>query len=957
MNPDRWRQIEQLYHAAMECTPDQRAAFLRDACPDDDTLRREVESLLAQEKGADGLLEAPALEAAAKMFGEPRGASLIGRQLGNYQVMSLLGVGGMGEVYQAHDTKLGRDVAIKILPPAFVHDAERLARFQREAKLLAALNHPNIATIHGLEESGGVNYLVMELVAGQTLAERIRKGALPLEEALNVAKQIAEALEAAHEKGVIHRDLKPANVKVTPEGRVKVLDFGLAKAFSGDGGQDLSQGITLSEEGKILGTPAYMSPEQARGVKVDKRTDIWAFGCLLYELLTGQPVFGGETLSDTLAGVLKQEPNWQALSAETPAKVRDLLRHCLQKDKTLRMRDAGDAQIEIQEALAAPATAEPSVAPTARGFRSLGRHGLIIGLGVLVLCAAVTGLAVWNLKPAPSPPPRPASRFSIDLPPGAQLMIQGGFGVISPDGNRIVYVATQGGTQRLYLRDMDSQEARPVPGTEVANIPFFSPDGQWLGFFAGGKLKKVSVNGGSAITLCDAANAAGASWSRQGTIVFGTGGGLMQVSDAGGTPQAMTHLEKGESAHLWPEFLPDGKAVLFMAAFPIRVAVYSLETGKRRDLIQGQGATAPHYLPSGYLVYAQAGGSLMAAPFDAQRLRVTGAAVPVAQGVLMNPGTGLAQYSISDTGSLVYVSASGGVAQGRLVWVDRKGVEQPLPAPPRIYWFPRLSPDGQRVAVTIDGRQIWLCDLRRDTLTRWTFTGADNRTGIWTPDGKRIAFLSNKDGPQNIYWQRADGSGGLERLTTSQYLQAPSSWSPDGQALAFLQVSSAPTGFDIWVLQMGDHKAQPFVQTPFTETAPVFSPDGHWLAYVSDESGRSEIYVQPYPGPGGKYQISTEGGTEPVWNPKGRELFYRQGDKMMAVEITTQPSFSISKPRMLFEGPYLPTPQSFSNYDVSADGQRFLVLKPAGQAQASTQINIVLNWTEELKHLVSAGTK
>jgi Tol biopolymer transport system component len=959
MKPDRWQEIEQLYHAALERREGERAAFLEQACAGDDTLRQEVESLLSQPSHAGQFLETPAVEMAARKLAENQAQSLVGHQLGSYKVLSLLGAGGMGEVYEAQDTKLGRNVAIKILPSTFIHDPERLSRFQREAKLLAALNHPNIATIHGLEESGGMHYLVMELVAGQTLAERIRKGALPLEEALNVAKQIAEALEAAHEKGVIHRDLKPANVKVTPEGQVKVLDFGLAKAFGSDGGQDFSQGPTLSEEGKILGTPAYMSPEQGRGMKVDKRTDIWAFGCVLYELLTGQPVFGGETLGDTLAGVLKQEPNWQALSAETPAKVRDLLRRCLQKDKTLRMQAAGDARIEIQEALAAPATAEPAVAATARGFRSLGRHGLIIGLGVLVLCAAVTGLAVWNLKPAPSPPPRPVSRVSIDLPPDTQLgMVADTPGMaVSPDGSQLAYVAVQGSTDQIYLRAMDGLEARPIPGTEGAYEPFFSPDGQWLGFFAGGKLKKVSVNGGAAITLCDAANTPGASWSRQGTIVFGTIGPLMQVSDSGGTPKALTHLEKGDTAHMWPEFLPGGKDVLFTVGFgfPSRVAVYSVETGERHDLVQG--ATAPHYLPAGYLVYAQAGGSLMAAPFDAQRLRITGPAVPVAQGILINAGTGTTQYSISDTGSLVFASASGGGAQGRLVWVDRKGVEQPLPAPPHVYWFPRLSPDGQRVAVTIDGQQIWLYDLRRDTLTRWTFAGTANRTGIWTPDGKHIAFLSNKDGPSNIYWQRADGSGGLERLTTSQYLQAPSSWSPDGQALAFLQISSAPTGFDIWVLRTGDHKAQPFLQTPFTETAPAFSPDRHWLAYVSDESGRLEIYVQPYPGPGGKYQISTEGGTEPVWNPKGRELFYRQGDKMLAVEVTAQPSFSISKPRMLFKGPYHPTPQTFPDYDVSADGQRFLMLKPAGQAQASTQINVVLNWTEELKRLVPTGTK
>jgi len=462
----------------------------------------------------------------------------------------------------------------------------------------------------------------------------------------------------------------------------------------------------------------------------------------------------------------------------------------------------------------------------------------------------------------------------------------------------------------------------------------------------------VSVHGGAAVTLCDAATALGGSWGSRGTIVFGTIGPLMQVSDAGGTPQALTHLEKGEPAHAWPAFLPDGHAVLFTIGlgFPARVAVVSLETGERHDLVQG--ATSPHYSLSGHLVYAEAGGTLMAVPFDAQTRTVTGAAVPVAQGVQIYAGTGAALYSLSDTGSLVYLTGGGQQVPGSLVWVDRTGVEQPLPAPPRAYWFPRLSPAGQQVAVTVNGQEIWLYDLRRDTLTRWTFAGTSNRTGIWTPDGQRIAFVSDREGPQNVFWQRADGGGGLERLTTSQYIQAPSSWSPDGQALAFLQVSGTATGFDIWILPMDDRKAEPFLQTPFRETAPIFSPDGHWLAYMSNESGRDEIYAQPYPGPGGKYQISSDGGTEAMWNPKGGELFYRHGDQMMAVEVATQPGFSLSKPRMLFAGQYLPTPQTYANYDVSADGQRFLMVKAAGQAQASARINVVLNWTEELKRLV-----
>jgi serine/threonine protein kinase/Tol biopolymer transport system component len=889
-----------------------------------------------------------------------------GTQLGPYEILSAIGAGGMGEVYRAHDTKLGRDVAIKVLPEAFAHDPERLSRFQREAKMLASLNHPNIAAIYGLEEDAIKSYLVMELVPGETLQERIRReGPVPVEEALSIARQIAEALEVAHEKGIVHRDLKPANVKVTPEGKVKVLDFGLAKAFAGDtAGSDPATSPTLSVaatmQGMILGTAAYMSPEQARGKAVDKRTDIWAFGCVLYELLTGKQTFQGEAVTEILAAVLKGEPDWQTLPRSTPTKIRDLLRRCLQKDMNRRVRDAGDVRIEIEEALAAPASSE-SISP-ATSVLAPGRRMLILSLGMLLLGAVVTGLAVWNLKPSPSPPPRPVSRTVIALPPGQQLAVAGlGSGglalALTPDGTHLAYVAAQGGTQQLYLRALDSLEAKPIPGTEGAVNPFFSPDGQWLGFFAGGKLKKVSVNGGAALTLGDAVNPGGASWGSQGMIAFSptSVGVLQQVPDAGGAPQPLTRFEKGELAHRWPEFLPGGQAVLFAGGFfgGSKIAVHAIGKGDRHDLVQG--GTSPHYATSGHLVYLQAG-NLMAVPFDPERLAVTGSAIPAVEGVLQSPFSGAAQYSFSSTGTLVYVPGDNQSGQSKLVWVNRNGAEQPLAAPVRVYLHPRLSPDGRRVAVAITEQdaQVWLYDLR-ENWTRLTFGGNNTLFPAWTPDGKRIAFSSAKDGPNNLFWQLADGSGGLERLTTSEYLQAPNSWSPDGQLLAFIEVNPT-TGRDIWVLRLGDRKAQPFLRTPFNETAPRFSPDGRWLAYVSDESGRNEIYVQSYPGPGGQRLISTEGGTEPLWNQNGRELFYRSGNKMMAVEVTTQPSFSAGTPKALFEGPYQPSPV-LNNYDVSPDGQRFLMLKPSEQAASPTQINVVLNWFEELKQKVPPGKK
>jgi Tol biopolymer transport system component len=903
-------------------------------------------------------------------------AILLGKRLGPYEILSAIGAGGMGEVYRAHDTKLGRDVAVKVLPANFVNDPERLSRFQREARMLAALNHANIATIYGLEGCDGVTCLVMELVSGETLAERVKVGPLSLAEALKIAVQIAEALEAAHEKSIIHRDLKPANVKLTPEGKVKVLDFGLAKAFAGDpANDDPSNSPTLSAaatmQGVILGTAAYMSPEQARGKSVDKRTDIWALGCVLYELLTGKQAFQGETTTEILAAVLRGEPDWQALPASTPIKIRDLLGRCLQKDLNKRCRDAGDVRIEIEETLAAPAAAEPIL--RAKGIGVIDRRALILGLGALLLCTAISGLAVWNLKPSPSP--QPVTRAVIDLPSGQQLvgLDIGPAVALSPSGTQLAYVARQSGTQQLFLRAMDSLEARPVVGTEGAMGPFFSPDGQWVGFFAGGKLMKVLVSGGAALTLGDVgATPRGASWSRQGMIAFAptTVSALLQVSDAGGTPQPLTRLEKGDAAHRWPEFLPGGKAVLF-AAGPnsinftnSRLAVQPVGTGERRNLVQG--GMSPRYAPTGHLIYAQ-GGSLMAVPFDPQRLEVTGTAVPVAEGVLQSPTTGDAQYSFSTTGSLVYVPGGIQTTQSRMVWVSRDGAEQPLAAPARAYQNPRLSPDGWRVAVTIAEQesQIWLYDLSRDTSTRFTFEGSFNLLPVWTPDGKRIVFESNKEGPSNLFWQLADGSGGLERLTTSEHIHVPSSWSRDGQLLAFIEINPT-TQRDIWVLRMGGpspgsgqvHEAQPFLRTPFTESAPRFSPDGRWLAYVSDESGRFEVYVQPYPGPGGKWQVSTEGGTEPVWNPNGRELFYRSSDKMMAVDIATQPGFAPGKPRMLFEGHYAPTLATSPNYEVTSDGQRFLMLKPSESAgTAPTQINVVLNWFEELKRRVPTGTK
>ena len=888
-----------------------------------------------------------------------------GTRLGSYEVVAQIGAGGMGEVYRAHDTKLSRDVAIKVLPANFVNDPERLSRFQREARMLAALNHPNIATIYGLEQSGEMACLVMELVPGETLAERVTAGPLPIEEALKIAVQIAEALEAAHEKSIIHRDLKPANVKVTPEGKVKVLDFGLAKAFEGDSAsEDMSNSPTLSRaatmQGVILGTAGYMSPEQARGKAVDKRTDIWAFGCVLYELLTGKQAFHGETFTDITAKILTSEPDWQVLPAETPEQIRPLLRRFLQKDKTLRLRDAGDARLEIQDALSAPPPAQHASATT--GWFSMGwRQSVVLGLAAAAVLAT-GGVAVWNLRSGQTSQPRLITRTVVTLPPGDQLAaLEGPAIAISPDGRQIAYVAEHVGTREIFLRGLDSLDPSPVPDTEGATSIFFSPDGQWLGFVAHGFLRKIRLSVGSAVTLSFDPVPSGATWGSNGTIIFvpNQGSGLQQMPEAGGASKALSEFATRGNGMFWPEFLPDGKAVLFVAnrgAANTWIRAGFLGSREARDLVTD--GTAPHYAASGHLIYAQRG-NLMAAPFDPQRLQITGPAAPVSEGILQNGFNGAVQYAVSRTGTLVYIPG-GNLAAERLVWVTRTGTEQALASPQRGYINPRISPDGRRLAVTEveQGNQIWLYDFLRDTFTKFTFGGTQSQTPAWTPDGKRIAFVSDKDGPLNIFWQAADGSGEAERLTTSDETTVPRSFSPDGKLLAFMQLS--PTaGYDVQVMRLSDHTIQPVAAAKANRSVPAFSPDGHWLCYISDESGRYEVYVQPYPGPGGKYQISSEGGAEPVWNPTGKELFYRSGNKMMAVDITTQPSFSAGKPKMLFEGPYLPTPLTFPNYDVSLDGQRFLMIKPAEQNSSSslTQIVVVQNWFEELKQKVPTGKK
>ena len=879
-----------------------------------------------------------------------------GARLGAYELVSPLGAGGMGEVWRATDTRLGRDVALKFLPAASGSSLDRLARFEREARLLASLSHPNIATVFGLEEVDGQRLLAMELVPGEELAERLKRGPIPLGEALLIAGQIAGAVEEAHDHGVVHRDLKPGNVKLTPDGKIKVLDFGLAKVWSGDVEAAASSDPAVSESptlahpgtmaGVLLGTAAYMSPEQARGKGVDKRADIWSFGVVLYEMLAGKGPFEADTLSDVLVAVLTREPDWQALPAAVPAGVRDLLKRCLERSPKNRLHDIADARIEIQEALEA-LSKEPAGTTAKRSWGRRFTRAVPWGLCVLALA-----FGAWGFLRPPPPAPRLRARLAVPLPESARVRFMVGSSVaLSPDGSTLVYT---GAPNQLFIRPLDSPEAIPIRGSENGHSPFFSPDGKWVGFFGGGSLKKIPAEGGLATALSAAATGYGGSWGRDRTaetIVFAPTpfSGLLHLSPDGGPARALTTLAPGERSHRWPQVLPDGSAVLFTVyrdpGFEnSSIAVLSLKTGERRTLVDGGGygryVRGNAVAGPDYLVWAQ-GGELLAAPFDAARLQITGPPVAFQDGVANNPTNASAQFSFSNEGSLAYLPGGewGKEEEQPLLWVDRKGGNRPIGAARRNFSNPRLSPDGRRLAASIGGaagRDVWVLDLEHDALTRVTF-GGSALLPVWTPDGKRLTYCSDKgDARPNLFWIPADGSGPEERLSTSADGQYPSSWSPDGRTLLFSQLNPVTKG-DIWVLSLDDRKSRPFVQTPFDESAAMFSPDGRWVSYQSSESGQDEIYVQPFPGPGGKWQVSTEGGTLAVWARDGRELFYRQGDKVMAVGIRTEPSFAFSKPTSLFAGPYA---RGFFP-DVSRDGQRF-VMAPAGEQPAPpTRIELV----------------
>jgi eukaryotic-like serine/threonine-protein kinase len=914
-----------------------------------------------------------------------------GTRLGVYEVTAPIGEGGMGQVYRATDTTLGRQVAIKILPDAFAADPERLARFEREAKTLASLNHPHIAAIYGFEKSTGLHALVMELVEGEDLSQRIARGAIPLDEALPIARQVAEALEAAHEQGIIHRDLKPANIKVRVDGTVKVLDFGLAKAMEPTGviPRGVSQAPTITtpamtQAGLILGTAAYMSPEQARGKVVDKRADIWAFGCVLHEMLTGRRVFDGEEVSDTFAFVLTKDPDWSGLPADTPAAIRRLLRRCLVKDRINRLPDIASARLDIDEA-----RTEPSLHTVdARGVEPGGaraRRTVAWAIGSVAL-ATLAALVVWMAMRG-QPAGRSVARVLIGVGPAERLLsgfpLDASLGrgrpsrtalALSPDGRSIVFSAERGGRVQLYLRRLDQLEASPISGTDGASNPFFSPDGQSLGFHADGALKKVPLAGGPVVVLCNVDVVYGAAWGRTNQIVFArVNGGLFQVSAAGGTPTAITKPQgdSGEVSHRLPQFLPDGQTVLFTVTktlFPswddTQIVAQSLATGNRKVLVEG-GADA-RFVATGHLVYIRRG-TLMVVPFDPQRLEVTseaavGLVADVMQAASIQPiqiDTGAGQFAVSESGSLLYVT--GGVfPQDRwsLAWVDRTGRSEALRVVPGAYLAPRLSPDGKRVAFnsTTGDWDLWTYDIPRGIASHLPMEG-EQSIPIWTPDGSRLAFSSAVKGTYSVLSINADGSGSAATLATSTARGFPSAWTHDGSALLTLFLDGQMR------LIPRDGKTEPRPLAISGVAQADFSPDGRWLAYSSrpNMNGRDDVYVQSYPGLDHRERVSSENGASPAWRRDGRELYYVEDAsadgplkiRMMAVPITTNPTFSAGAPRMLFEGPFrIDGPRG---YDVTPDGQRFLMVQEIAQPAARlSHMVLVQNWTEELKRGVPA---
>ena len=889
-----------------------------------------------------------------------------GSRLGPYQIVSQLGAGGMGVVYRAKDTRLGREVALKFLPRDFAEDPERHARFEREAKLLASLNHPHIAVLYGLDHLDGQHALAMELVEGEGLDERIGRGPIPAGDAIAIALQVADALEAAHEKGIVHRDLKPANVRVRPDGTVKVLDFGLAKTWEEHpSSSDLAYSPTITAHhtraGVILGTAAYMSPEQARGKSVDKRADIWAFGCLVYEMLTGAKTFGGDTVTDVIAAVVTKEPDWAALPPEVPTHVRRALHRCVEKDPKRRFRDIGDARFELEEGVR-PGGDAPAPALPAAGSRPAARPVVPWVVAALALALAV-GFAAAYLRSA-SAHPRPIRAYL--LPPDKNFFtfdgVTGG-AVLSPDGTRVVFAATDStGRKMLWVRPLDALTAQPLEGTDGASFPFWSPDSRFVGFFVTGKLRKIDILGGPPQSICDASNGRGGAWSPDGVIVFAPDvyGGLRRVSSAGGASAALTELDRsrGQTSQRWPVFLPDGRHFLYWAGNPTAsaqetkgIVVGALDEREQRFLIESDSDAL--YAPPGYLLYLREQ-SLMAHPFDAGSLKFKGEAFPVAEDVASPESYRLGRFSVSTDGTIAYLTGQNDRSQ--VVWLNASGQQVGTVGESVIIGGIRLSPDGTTLAEIVQDPQtknvdVWLVDLTRGVRTRFTFDSAADFDPVWSPDGRRVSWAANSKGHFDLYAKNASGAGEIEPLLVSEADKYVTDWSHDGRFLAFNQLDpKGKTGLDIWILPLeGERKPYPFLETQFNESNGVFSPDGRWLAYQCNESGKGEVYVTPFPQAGGKWQVSQGGGYVASWRSDGKALYYETLDgKLMEAPVAADgAAVQVGTPHRISEVPLsAPNPGAWS-YAATPKSDRILVVHP--EKGDAVPLTLVTHWTEGLK--------
>jgi serine/threonine-protein kinase len=930
-----------------------RAALDRrtDVEPD---LRRALEAVLAEAEAADAFLDPAAvgvrplvrdLQEEIGRQGEDD-ALRPGARFAEYEVVALSGRGGMGEVYRARDGRLGRDVALKVLPADLAADPERLARFDREARLLASLNHPNIAAIYGLAHDQERQALVLEFVEGPTLAERTARGPIAVADAIAVARQVALALDAAHQRGIVHRDLKPANIKVTFDGTVKVLDFGLAKALTTNAADEAAPaGLTAmwKPPGARLGTPAYMAPEQALGQPVDQRADIWAFGCVLYEMLTGKRAFDGDTAGEVVARVIERDVDFARLPSSVPEPLQRLLRRTLVKDPRRRLSSMADAVLELEDA-------EPE---THAAWRIRAGGPVVRTVLGLALLAGLGALALLGLPRAWWAPPAPAVRLAVPVPARDLLLVSGQqVAAISPDGRTIVYRAVREGQVHLFLRTLDSLDSHPIPGTENAAAPFFSPDGSWIGFDGDGVLRKVSLAGGSPVTICEAPGGANASWGG-GTIVFATGTSriLYRAPDGGGAARPLTTLDadRGDLSHGFPHVMPGGTAALFTIHTSARrhVAVVRLDTGEVRVLTEG---TQPRYVAGGRLLFAR-NDTLWAVPFDERRLELTGDPQPVLEG-LDTAGGSAVHFAVSTGGTLMYVPRREEVRERRIVWVDRAGIETPVPFEPKRYTRASLSPDGQRIAVALAegaNTDIWIGEPGQDTLIRLTRAPTSETAPLWSPDGRSIVFRSDRDGG-GLFLASVHAPGDVRRLTASPgTLHTPHGWTPDGGTLLFTEFRTY-TEQAFAALDVAAGAVRPLLGGRFAQLRPHVSPDGRWLAFQSDESGRFEIYVRPYPDlDGALWKVSTAGGTSPRWSQHGRELVYHDGRGLIAVPVATvKGTFSPGPATRLFDyAPY--SGRLGPDYDLTPDGQRFLMIRSAEDSPASrAQLVLVQNWTTEL---------